>query len=236
MEVQYGNMGYGSITKEEAERREDLFWQGLKVCSRCKRELKFDMFTQDTTTKTGLSALCKDCQKEQRKRRKPKIDQWFVNNQDRVKAQQKVYSKTHAEEKKQYNNERKEYFKGKRKEYEQQNVDKVKEQRQRYRTSAKGRYKKYEREAKERNLNFDLSIEQFDEITQQPCFYCGDFGKERNGVKYNGVDRINSLDGYNISNCVPCCETCNRMKMNHDLMDFLEHVKKIVNHTFGTEE
>ena len=96
MEVQYDIVGYGKITKEEAQRREDLFWQGIKVCSTCKRELKFDMFTQDSTTKTGLSALCKDCQKEQRKRRKSKIDQWFDENQDKVKERRKEYSRTHA--------------------------------------------------------------------------------------------------------------------------------------------
>ena len=60
--------------------------------------------------------------------------------------------------------------------------------------------------------------------------------KERDGVKYNGVDRINSSDGYIADNCVPCCETCNRMKMDHDLHDFLEHVKKIVIHVFEKED
>ena len=229
-------MGYGSISKEESLRREELLKQGIKVCSACKRELRFDQFTKDSTTKTGLAALCKDCQKQQRKDRKPKIDAWLEDNKERIKEQRYQYTKEHAKEKRAYNQANKEYFAQKRKEYEAENIDKVKAQRQKYRTSAKGRYKKYEREAKERNLSFDLSIDEFDAMTKQPCFYCGEFGKERDGVNYNGVDRINSLDGYSMSNCVPCCETCNRMKTNHDLHDFLEHVKKIVNHMFGKEE
>lgn len=229
-------MGYGKITKEEDVRRQELFKQGIKVCSTCKRELSLDMFVKDITTKTGLSASCKDCQREQRKRRKDKIDQWFEENQERVKEQQKKYSKEHAEEKRAYNQANKEYFKQKRKEYEQENINKVREQRQRYRTSVKGRYKKYEREANERNLKFELTIDEFNEITKQPCFYCGEFGKEQDGVQYNGVDRINSIDGYSVSNCVPCCEMCNRMKLDYDLHDFLEHIKKITIHVFETED
>lgn len=63
-------------------------------------------------------------------------------------------------------------------------------------------------------------------------------GKTAKGWKsaYNGVDRINSTDGYSISNCVPCCETCNKMKLDYDQHDFLEHVKKITNNIFGMED
>ena len=66
-------MGTGSLTKEEAQRREELFKNGINVCSTWKRELPLSMFSKDSTTKHGLSALCKDCQREQRKRRKAKI-------------------------------------------------------------------------------------------------------------------------------------------------------------------
>ena len=236
MEVYYEGMGNGSLSKEEALRRDELFKQEIRICSKCKRELPLSMFTKDCTNKYGLSTLCKDCQKQQRKDRKPKIDKWFEDNQEHIKEQRKQYSKEHAEEKRAYNQENKEYFKQKRKEYEQANIDKVREQRQRYRTSIKGRYKKYERGAKERNLKFELTIDEFDNITKQPCFYCGEFGKERDGIKYNGVDRINSTDGYSISNCVPCCETCNKMKLDYDQHDFLEHVKKITNNIFEMED
>ena len=235
MEVNYGGMGYGSITKEEAQRREELFKNGIKVCSKCKMELTLDMFTKDSTTKYGLSTLCKDCQREQRKRRKEKIDQWFENNQERVKEQQKKYSKEHAEEKMAYNHERKEYFAQKRKEYEQQNIDKVREQRKKYRKSLNARYKKYELGAKKRKLAFELSKEEFDEITKRPCFYCEEFSDECNGVPYNGVDRIDSSEGYIRNNCVPCCEMCNRMKLDYDLYEWLKHIKKIADTLFEKE-
>lgn len=229
-------MGYGPLTKEEAQRREELFKNGIRVCSRCKRELPLDMFTKDCTNKFGLSNLCKECQKQQRKQRKPKIDQWFEENQERVKERQKQYSQEHAEEKRAYNQANKEYFKQKRKEYEKQNIDKVREQRKRYRKSLKARYKKYELGAKERGLPFELSLEEFDEITKMPCEYCGGYSDELNGIKFNGIDRINSSKGYTVKNSVPCCEMCNRMKLDYDLEDFLEYVKKIVNNIFEMED
>lgn len=229
-------MGNGSVTKDEARRREELFKNGIRVCSRCKRELPLDMFTKDCTNKFGLSNLCKECQKQQRKQRKPKIDKWFEENQERVKEQRKQYSKEHAEEKREYNRTNKEHLMKKRKEYEQENTEKVRKQRKRYRKYLKARYKKYELGAQKRNFSFELSIEEFDEITKMPCEYCGGYSDELDGVKFNGIDRIDSSHGYTIENSVPCCEMCNRMKMAYDLHDFLEHAKTITNYIFGSED
>lgn len=229
-------MGYGSLSQEESLRRQKLFEQGIRVCSKCKRELPVSMFTKDCTNKFGLSTLCKECQKQQRKDRKPQIDKWLEKNQEQVKEWRKQYSRERSEEKRAYNQANKEHFKQKRKEYEQQNISKVQEQRKRYRKYLKARYNKYENGAKKRGLVFELSVEEFDKITKMPCEYCGGYSDELNGVNFNGIDRINSLDGYTTVNSVPCCEMCNRMKLAYDLHDFLEHVKKIANHVFGMED
>ena len=69
-----------------------------------------------------------------------------------------------------------------------------------------------------------------------PCEYCGGYSDELNGVKFNGVDRIDSSQGYTVENSVPCCGMCNQMKMFYDLHDFLEHAKAITNYIFGTED
>lgn len=217
----------GGITKEEAKRREELFKNGIKVCSRCKQELPFEMFSSDSTTKTGLSAFCKECQKEQRSRRKDKIDKWFEENQEHVKEYRHEYSKTHSAEKKAYNDANKEYFKQKRKEYEQANPEKMLKKRQKYRHSLSHRYKKYERGAKERGLIFTLSLEEFDNITKQPCFYCGDLPEDQFGNKFTGVDRIDSNEGYELDNVIPCCFVCNRMKSDYDLLEWTVHLQKI---------
>lgn len=223
------------LTKEERKRREELLKQGLKVCSTCKRELPFDMFTKDCTTKTGLSSLCKDCQHEQRIRRKDVIDKWFEENQDRVKEKQHEYSMVHAEEKRAYNQANKEYFKQKRKEYEAANPERVKEIRQKSRHSLSTRYKKYQLGAQERNLDFSLTIEDFDRITKMPCYYCGDLPEDKFGNKFTGIDRLDSSQGYIIDNVVPCCPICNRMKSNHDITDWLQHLLKIIDRMMEDE-
>ena len=221
-------MGYGSITKEEAQRRKELFKSGIKVCSTCKRELPLNMFTSDKTTKTGLSSLCKDCQKEQRKKRENKINEWFENNQERVKEKQHEYSITHAEEKKAYNQANKEYFKQKRKEHDELYKDEMKERRQKHRHTLNARFSKYKIDAEKRNLSFNISVEDFDRITKQPCYYCGDLPEDKFGNKFTGVDRIDSNIGYEIDNVVPCCPICNRMKLDYDLCDWINKLLKIV--------
>lgn len=168
--------------------------------------------------------------------RKPKRDKWLEENKDQVKEQRKKYSQEHATEKKAYNQVNKEYFKVKRKEYEQKNLDKVREQRKQYRKTLKARYKKYELGANKRNFAFELSLEEFDQITRQPCLYCGEFNGEHNGVKFSGVDRVDSLEGYTHLNCIPCCEMCNRMKLDYDMIGWLKHIKKIADNLLSEWE
>lgn len=223
-------MGNGKITREEAQRREDLFKHEIKVCGTCKKELPLDMFTKDITAKYGLSSLCKECQREQRKRRKPKIDEWLLNNQERVKDKRKQYSKENSDKKRKYNQDNKEHLAQKRKEYEENNKEKVRQQRRKSRHSLSTRYKKYKREAEERNFDFELTIEEFDEITKSPCFYCGELPEDEFGNQFTGVDRIDSQLGYYKNNCVPCCFICNRMKSNYKLEFWLFHIKTILYH------
>ena len=223
-------MGYGKITKEEFERREKLFQNGIVVCGHCKRELPINMFTKETSKKYGVSSLCKDCQKEQRIRRKDKIQEWFDNNQDSVKEKQKEYSKTHSEEKRAYNQKHKEYFKQKRKEYETNNIKKVQKQRRRNRHSLSTRYRKYITGAKERNLPFELTIEEFDRITKNPCFYCGELPEDEFGNRFVGIDRINPNEGYTSTNVIPCCFVCNRMKSNYEMNYWVNKMKQIIDH------
>lgn len=90
------------------------------------------------------------------------------------------------------------------------------------------RLKNYKRNAKNRNLNFNLTKEEFDKITSQPCYYCGDLGAiSPSGFRYNGIDRKDSSQGYNLDNIVPCCKVCNLMKLDISEKDFLYHIQKI---------
>jgi len=101
----------------------------------------------------------------------------------------------------------------------------------------------YKTQAKNRNLNFELSKEIFEKLTKQNCTYCGrePFQKSSNGSSisiyiYNGLDRIDSLKGYTEDNVVPCCGQCNVAKMAVPQQDFLQWIKRVYNHSVRKEE
>ncbi len=93
-------MGYGKITKEEAERRQKLFQQGIKVCSHCKRELPVGMFYKDSGTKDKLASFCKDCKREQEINRKDKRQQWIEEHREEIRARDRLPE--NKEKRKQY--------------------------------------------------------------------------------------------------------------------------------------
>lgn len=89
---------------------------------------------------------------------------------------------------------------------------------------------KYKYGAKLRNLEFNLTREQFIPLIKANCFYCGRRPSNKiRDLKYNGIDRKNNSLGYSISNCVSCCYVCNKMKLDMNYDDFLNQVKRIVN-------
>ena len=89
---------------------------------------------------------------------------------------------------------------------------------------------KYENNKSNKCKGLEISYEQYDELTRQPCNYCGGYTNEY--FKRTGVDRIDSSKPYTIENCNPCCEMCNRMKLDYSIEDFLNHVAKIYKHTY----
>ena len=99
----------------------------------------------------------------------------------------------------------------------------------------------YKKHAKERNLDYNLSYEFFKKLIQQNCHYCGiepnqvyqlknpKTGEIRSGIPilYNGIDRIDSSQGYFKDNVVSCCKTCNRAKSNLSLVEFKDWISKV---------
>ena len=96
--------------------------------------------------------------------------------------------------------------------------------------SKENRYNIYKKNAKRRNLDFQLTKEEFYNITSQPCHYCGNF------QNYNGIDRIDSTKGYYLQNCVPCCDICNKMKLNYSIDFWINHIEQILNYYRGTND
>ena len=93
---------------------------------------------------------------------------------------------------------------------------------------------KYRTFANRRNKAWSLSFEEFQSLIYSPCFYCGRPPHQKMWVRgegkeilYTGIDRINSSLGYTIDSALSSCGTCNRMKMDMNISDFLFHIGMI---------
>ena len=96
--------------------------------------------------------------------------------------------------------------------------------------------KSYQTHAIERNLNFELTNDQFFTITKQICHYCGispeTIYKSRNSEYiYNGIDRVDSNLGYTLDNVVACCKRCNQAKNNMSQEDFISWISRVYHWT-----
>jgi hypothetical protein len=67
----------------------------------------------------------------------------------------------------------------------------------------------------------ELTYEDFIKFTKfKTCIYCknelqwSEYDIRKWGQRYN-LDRKDTLKGYSLDNCVPCCKTCNAMKSKH---------------------
>lgn len=74
-----------------------------------------------------------------------------------------------------------------------------------------------------RGLDFDITEEEFQQMTTRPCYLCGLKPSDGNC----GVDRVDNSVGYILSNCCSCCNLCNMMKRADALKVFVERCKKI---------
>lgn len=97
-------------------------------------------------------------------------------------------------------------------------------------------YYSYQCNAKRKSLTFELPKEVFKTIVRKDCYYCGKQPSEsfkKRGLKgefiYNGIDRKESLQGYYLENCLPCCTDCNYMKSNVPHDTFLAKIVAIYN-------
>ncbi len=78
-------------------------------------------------------------------------------------------------------------------------------------------YNNYEYRARKQNKAFELSREQYTQMTQHSrCVYCNRDGR-------CGIDRVDNARGYVEGNMAPCCSHCNYMKKDHSVADFVRH-------------
>lgn len=101
----------------------------------------------------------------------------------------------------------------------------------------------YKKSAKKRGISFNLTFEEFAELIKGDCEYCGTAPnttvnilknhelseeKVKQGVMtYNGIDRVDSSKGYKPGNVVPCCERCNKAKLEMTVEEFEDWIARV---------
>jgi hypothetical protein len=71
----------------------------------------------------------------------------------------------------------------------------------------------------------DLTYEEFYELSQKDCNYCGKPPSNGNEIfKWNGLDRVDSKFPHNKNNVVSCCMRDNTMKSNRNVGEFIGHI------------
>lgn len=199
-------------------------------CNTCK-ELKlftFENFEKHANYPFGLRKQCRDCRKEQKRKRykpKPRIKpdylncnkcgerkpftlEYFVSD---VKLQYGLRFRCKAcNNKLTKHTKLKSYHKTKK-----QNKEILNERNRLARLTQKGKFKQYRSRSAHKKCEFTLTFEEFCTFWQQPCWYC------KRQITTIGLDRVDNAKGYILENVVACCETCNRAKLAQTKEEFL---------------
>lgn len=86
------------------------------------------------------------------------------------------------------------------------------------------------------SMRWSLSLAEYTRLVTSDCFYCGQrpdqeaHGARAADLKRNGIDRVDNNKGYEVSNCVPCCVTCNRDKRAQTQQEFISTTKRRYEH------
>lgn len=97
-------------------------------------------------------------------------------------------------------------------------------------------YYTYGRGAIKRGYEFSLTPQELFDLIHEDCVYCGIEPSQETGgrkyfpnIKFNGIDRVDNTKGYIVSNCVPCCWTCNIAKRSLTRDQFKLWITRLVN-------
>lgn len=90
--------------------------------------------------------------------------------------------------------------------------------------------------ARRRGITFRLTRDQVMALIVLPCVYCGrsetNYARARlDTLKYSGLDRVDSAEGYVPDNVVPCCKFCNSGKLELSTKDFILDIRRMYENT-----
>lgn len=96
---------------------------------------------------------------------------------------------------------------------------------------------------RKKGIQFNLTIEEYNELIKSNCLYCGGAPNNKYRMKYTdgdilylyqGVDRIDSSKDYDKINVVPCCANCNRAKGTQTIEDFNDWIYRLTNNNLSS--
>jgi hypothetical protein len=118
-------------------------------------------------------------------------------------------------------------------------------------SSFRAKANSYKSLAKNRKIDFLLSVEETINLLKGDCKYCGKkpsnyFNYRKNSssskktnyssnhpkdyqILYNGIDRVDNKKGYTKENTVTCCTQCNTAKLNFTLDEFKSWIESVYN-------
>ena len=187
-----------------------------KTCASGREANRIQDMKRDKEHRNELSRIA-----EQKPERKAVKQEWNENNYEKVAMKGLNYRQRQIEaDVDQYLNKNAENAK----QWRDRNPEKVATNNQNRLENIKIHYSNYKRSANDKNLEFGLSSDVFDEIVKAPCYYCG----TTQDKGFNGIDRQNSEVGYVTDNCVSCCQMCNYMKGSLSVDAFIGRVEHIL--------
>ena len=103
-----------------------------------------------------------------------------------------------------------------------------------YACSVRALYTRYKSRARKDKKDFHLTQDEFRSLITKPCAYCGTPPLQQHkkchckkSILHNGLDRVDSKQGYIQNNVVSCCWICNRAKLDMPVQEFIEYIIRL---------
>lgn len=201
-----------------------------KQCSKCRRKLPREQFHSDKQKSDGKCSQCKTCKTKDVK------SYYDTHKTERIEAS-RAYHAAHGDA---INLSRRKHpavsGRGEFNRLNPSHFDFGASLRKPAGESSFARLvRQYKANAARRGLEFELSDSEVRTLTSSVCNYCGVspaqkmHSKDANGAYfYNGIDRVDSTSGYTVSNCVPCCVTCNQAKRDMSMEQWRMWLNRII--------
>jgi hypothetical protein len=191
---------------------------------KCKKNMPEHCFIDKFSRKVNKCIVCRihGRIKDNREQRKKSKEEWKEENYDKCAMYWQNFRGRKIEElgvEKYLENNAETMEKWRNK-----NQDKVKIANEKKKENVNTHYKNYIRDANMKNLKFELTFDDFEEIVKHVCYYCGQL--QEKGL--NGIDKMDCNGGYVKENCVSCCEMCNVMKGTLSVNVFLKRIEHIL--------